>query len=86
MRTSLTQNLIDSIDIQDRGNELPQPPPEVIEEVSSSMLYVMPRTKEEIVGWCSGNESNEDEDVEEEPVQRNPKPELLPSTVKETLK
>ena len=40
----------DSIDTQDGGNELPQPPPEVIEEVFNSMPEGMPRTKEEIVG------------------------------------
>ena len=33
--------------------------------------------------WCCGNERDEDEDVEEESVQRNPKLELLPSTAKE---
>ena len=55
----------------------------MIEEVFSSMVEAMPRIIEEIVGWGSGNESDEDEDVEEEPVQRNPKLELLPSTVKE---
>ena len=70
-----------SIDTQDGGNELLQPPPKVIEEVFSSMPEAMPQTKEEIVGWCSGNESAEDEDMEEEPVQRNTK--LLPSTAKE---
>ena len=35
------------------------------------------------MGWCSGNESDEDENVEEEPVQRNPKLYLLPSTANE---
>ena len=71
----------DSIDTQDGGNELPYPLlPVMIEEVFSSMLESMPRIKEEIVGLCSANESDEDEDVGEEPVQRNPKLELLPST------
>ena len=53
----------------------------VIEAVFSSMREAMLRTKEVIVGWCNGNESDEDEDVEE-PVQRNTKLELLPSTSK----
>ena len=44
------------------------------------MLEAMPR-REEIMGLCSGKESDGDEDTEEEPVQRNPKLELLPSTV-----
>ena len=48
----------ESEDSTDGGNELPQPPPEVIEEVFSSMLEAMPRTKD-IMGWCS----DEDEDV-----------------------
>ena len=69
----------ESEDSTDGGNELPQPPPEVIEEVFSSMLEAMQRTKEEIIGWCS----DEDEDVEEEFVQRNPKLVLLPSAAKE---
>ena len=69
----------ESEDSTDGGNELPQPPPEVIEEVFSSMLEAMPRTKEEVMGWCS----DEDEDVEEESFQRNPKLELLPSAAKE---
>ena len=43
------------------------------------MLEATPQTKEEVVGCCSGNESDEDEDVEEEPVRRIPKRELLPS-------
>ena len=67
----------DSINTQDKENELPQPPPKVIEEVFSSMLEVIPRIKEEIEGWCSGNESDEDEDVEREHLQRNPKLEQL---------
>ena len=44
------------------------------------MLEVMPQTKEEVMGWCSGNEN---EDVEEESVQRNSKLELSPSAAKE---
>ena len=63
--------------IQDWGDELLQSPPEVIVGVFSSMLEAMSQTKEEIVGWCSGNESDKEKDVEEEPVQRNPKLELL---------
>ena len=47
------------------------------------MLESMPQTKDEIMGRCSGNESDEDKDVEEEPVQRNPKLQLLASTAKE---
>ena len=47
------------------------------------MINSMPRTKEEVVRWFSGNENDEDEDVEVEPVPRNPKLELLPSTAKE---
>ena len=77
-----SENSDESIE-RDDEHEVPHSPPEVVEEVFSSMIITMPRTKEEIVGWCSGNESDEDEDVEEEPVQRNPKLELLPSTVKE---
>ena len=73
----------ESEDFKDGGNELSQSPAEVIEEVFSSVLEAMPRTKEEIVGWCSGNESDEGEIVVEEPVQRNPKLELLPSTAKD---
>ena len=41
------------------------------------MIDSMPRTKEEVVEWCSRNERDEDEDAEEKPVQGNPRPELL---------
>ena len=63
--------------------ELSQSPPKVTEEVFSTMLESMSQTKEAIMGWCSGKDSDEDKDVEEEPVQRNPKLELLPNTAKE---
>ena len=48
------------------------------------MLEGMPRTKEEILGWCNESEGDdEDEDVVEELVQLNSKLELLPSAAKE---
>ena len=58
--------------------ELPHPPLEVVEEVFSSMIYSMPRTKEEMMDWCS-DEDDVDNDggggggEEEHDVHRNPK-------------
>ena len=66
----------------DDEQEVVHPLPEVLEEVFSSMIDLMPRTKEEVVGWCSEKENDEDENVEEEPGQRNPMLDLFPSTTR----
>ena len=67
----------------DDEQEGPHPPPLIAEEVFSSIINSMPRTKEKVEGWCSGIESDEDENVGDDPVQRNLKLDLLPSTTKE---
>ena len=48
----------------DDDDELPQPPPEVVNEVFHSMIESMPRTKEDITGWCS-EEEDEDPKIED---------------------
>ena len=56
--------------------ELPHPPPEVVEEVFSSMTNSTPRTKEGVMDWCS----DEDDDDEEEHIYGNPKLQKLSKT------
>ncbi len=51
-------------DSDDDDDELPQPPPEVVNEVFHSMIESMPRTKEDITGWCS-EEEDEDPRIED---------------------
>jgi len=51
-------------DSDDDDDELPQPPPEVVNEVFHSMIESMPRTKEDITGWCS-EEEDEDPKIED---------------------
>ena len=62
----------DDDDIESMGNdssyensehkELPHPPPEVVEEVFSSMIDSIPRTKEEVVNWFSDEDGDDGED------------------------
>ena len=59
--------------------ELPHPPSEIVEEVFSSMINSMPRTKEGLLDWCS----DEDGDDEEGHVHGNPKVQKLAKTAKE---
>ena len=42
----------------------PPPPPEVVNDVYHSMIESMPRTKEDIMGWCS-NDDDEDPRIED---------------------
>ena len=62
-------------------DKLPQPPPEVIEEVFSSMIDSMLRTKEDITGWFSDDEEEDNEEPSDS-VQDS-KIEKVPCTSKE---
>ena len=41
-----------SVNSEGEQEELPHHPPEVVDEVFSSMIDSIPRTKEEIMDWC----------------------------------
>ena len=64
----------------DEQVEFPHLPPEVVEEVFSSMTDSMSITKEEVMDWCS---DADDVEGEEEHVHSNSKVQKLPKTAKE---
>ena len=64
----ITIDNVDEVDICEESteedsedDELSQPPPEVVNAVFSSMIGSMPRTKEDVTGWCSSDDDDEED-------------------------
>ena len=49
-------------------SDLPQSPPEVVHEIFSSMIGSMPRTKEDVMGWCSSEDDDDEGDEEDQKI------------------